>query len=179
MQELHYMVVKVIGNFCGSKRNAVINRWFAKQGIKFKNINNAYIYSNIAKNEGCLIDIGENTTISGNVELITHDNSISKCIPNVTDLFGRIKIGDNCFVVNGAIILYGVTISDNVIIAAGSVVTASVLEENVIVGGNPAKIIGTWNKFAKKNRDFAWNCSDYSRDDLINELSKSERLIKR
>ena len=179
MQQLQYLFVKTISRFFGNKRNVVINKWFEKQGITFKNINNTYIYSNVAKNEGCLISIGEKTTISGNVELITHDNSISKCIQGVTDLFGRIKIGDNCFVGNGAIILYGVTISDNVIIAAGSIVTSSVLEENVIVGGNPAKIIGTWDRFVKKNQDLAWNCDIYGREDLINELSESKRMIKR
>lgn len=40
----------------------------------------------------------------------------------------------------GSIILPGVTIGDNVVVGAGSVVTKDVTN-NVIVAGNPAKII--------------------------------------
>ena len=42
---------------------------------------------------------------------------------------------------NNALIMPGVTIGHNVIVAAGAVVTKSVSDGN-IVGGNPARIIG-------------------------------------
>lgn len=100
---------------------------------------NVRINCNIAKNEPHLITIGENTTIAGDVEFVTHDNSISKVIPNTTDLFGKITIGKNCFIGARSVILYGVTITDHVIVAAGSVVSKSITEQNVIVAGNPEK----------------------------------------
>ncbi|MEQ1799012.1 MAG: acyltransferase [Lacibacter sp.] len=52
----------------------------------------------------------------------------------------EIIIGDNVWVGWGSIILKGVSIGDNSIIASGSVVT-STIPPNVIVGGNPAKVI--------------------------------------
>ncbi len=52
----------------------------------------------------------------------------------------KIKIGNNVWVGWGAIILKGVTIGENSIIAAGAVVVSDV-PANVIAGGNPAKII--------------------------------------
>ena len=52
----------------------------------------------------------------------------------------KIKIGCNVWVGWGVIILKGVTIGDNSIIAAGSVVVSDI-PQNVIVAGNPAKVI--------------------------------------
>ncbi len=55
---------------------------------------------------------------------------------------GTIHIKKNAWVGTGSAILKGVTIGENSIVAAGSVVTKSV-PDNVLVGGNPAKIIKT------------------------------------
>ncbi len=51
-----------------------------------------------------------------------------------------VTIGDNLWTGGGAIIVPGVTLGDNVIIAAGAVVTKS-FGDNVLIGGNPARII--------------------------------------
>lgn len=56
-----------------------------------------------------------------------------------------------------SIILPGVSIADNVIVAAGSVVTRSICECNVVYGGNPAKRISTFEKLAQKNYNIALN----------------------
>lgn len=52
----------------------------------------------------------------------------------------EVNIGNNVWIGWGAIVLKGVTIGDNSVIASGSVVTSSI-PPNVIAGGNPAKII--------------------------------------
>ncbi len=52
----------------------------------------------------------------------------------------KITIGNNVWVGWGAIILKGVTIGDNSIIAAGSIVVSDV-PKNLIVAGNPAKVV--------------------------------------
>ncbi len=52
-----------------------------------------------------------------------------------------INIGKGCWIASGAIISGGVTIGDNVIIAAGAVVTSDI-PDYAIAGGIPAKIIG-------------------------------------
>lgn len=52
----------------------------------------------------------------------------------------EISIGDNVWIGNNVIILKGVNIGDNSIIAAGSIVNKDV-SPNTIVGGNPIKIL--------------------------------------
>lgn len=135
------------------------------------------ICCNIAKNEPYLISIGDDTVISGNVELITHDHSISRLNCGIINLFGKIIIGRNCFIGNGSTILYGVTIADNVIVAAGSVVTKSINESKVIVAGNPARIISTWDSFYEKNKDL--KLSRKQLKDMIKSSDIDKYLVKR
>tara|TARA_B110000503_G_scaffold72285_1_gene111814 strand:- start:1009 stop:1188 length:180 start_codon:yes stop_codon:yes gene_type:complete len=49
-------------------------------------------------------------------------------------------IGNNVWIGLNSIILKGVSVGDNTIIAAGSVVTKS-FGNNLVIGGNPAKIL--------------------------------------
>ncbi len=51
-----------------------------------------------------------------------------------------VKIGDNVWIGMNAVILKGVTIGENSVVAAGSVVTKDV-EPNVVVAGNPAAVV--------------------------------------
>lgn len=51
-----------------------------------------------------------------------------------------ITFGNNVWIGGGAIINPGVTVGDNVVIASGAVVTKDV-PNNVVVGGNPAKVL--------------------------------------
>src|SRR6476620_10212698 len=56
-----------------------------------------------------------------------------------------VKICDNVWIGMNAVILKGVTIGENSVVAAGSVVTKSV-EPNTIVAGNPAQVVKTFTK---------------------------------
>ena len=105
----------------------------------------------IGKNVTIEVDgeIGKGGLIANNVGIIgrrDHDPEYEGLIffaPHVSGnqkLSDKIKIGDGVWVGFGAILLSGIEIGDNVIIASGSVVTKS-FPANVIVGGNPAKII--------------------------------------
>jgi len=51
-----------------------------------------------------------------------------------------VSIGNDVWIGGGAIICPGVSIGNGVVIGAGAVVTKSV-PDNVVIGGNPAKII--------------------------------------
>lgn len=84
------------------------------------------------------IDIGEDATISENVVIMDSDVH-SICGTNNT---APIFIGKHVWIGMGAIILKGVTVGDNAVIAAGSVVTHDV-PANSIVAGNPARVIKT------------------------------------
>jgi acetyltransferase-like isoleucine patch superfamily enzyme len=55
---------------------------------------------------------------------------------------GPIRIGKNCWIGANSVILPGITLGDNVIVGAGSVVTKS-FGDSVIIVGNPAAVIGT------------------------------------
>ena len=111
--------------------------------------------------------------ISSNVQFITHDHSINK-VCEKSNLFGKISIGDNCFIGQGTILLYGIQLADNIIVASGSVVTKSFMESNIIIGGNPAKKISTWEEFKNKNADKAAN-----RKELSDILKGNNKLVVR
>ncbi len=113
------------------------------------------ICCNIMNTEPYLVSIGDNVTISGGVLFTTHDNSISKVLIDKTDICGPISIGNNCFIGRGSHLLLGVSLADNIIVAAGSVVTKSFSESRIIIAGNPAKKIGTWESFAERYQDKA------------------------
>lgn len=55
----------------------------------------------------------------------------------------------------------GVTIGDNVLVAAGSVVTKSI-PNNVVVGGNPAKILCTIDEYIERNIKYNLNSKGLS-----------------
>ena len=139
----------------------------------------ARIFSDISTSESYLIHIGDHTTISNNVQFITHDASIQKAIPQASDLFGRIEIGNNCFIGARSIIMYGVTLPDNTIVAAGSVVTKSISAKGQILGGNPAKIIGTMEELAEKYKNFAINISGLTAEEKKQALTNEKILVKK
>lgn len=118
------------------------------------------ICSYLLTREPYLIEIGDNTTISTGVSFVTHDNCAKLLFPGKSDFFGKIVIGNNCFIGEKATLLYGVTLADNIIVGAGSVVTKSFSQERIIIGGNPARIIGTWDKLIEKSKDKAMRRQD-------------------
>jgi serine acetyltransferase len=89
------------------------------------------------------ITIGDHTMIAGGVSMF--DNTSHPISPSRRLAYQPISAGDtapivigkNCWIGLNSIILRGVTIGDNSIVAAGSVVTKSV-PPNTIVAGNPA-----------------------------------------
>lgn len=163
-------------NMLGNK-TAILD-YFKAEGCKIGE--NARIFSNIATSESYLIEIGDNVTISNNVQFITHDNSVIKVLPDATDVFGKICIGNNCFIGARSILMYGVSLPDNTIVAAGSVVTKSISESGKILGGNPAKVIGSVDAFAEKVKPFALNLKKLSPEEKKQLLTKDDTyLIKR
>lgn len=142
---------------------------------------NTHIFSNISAGEPYLVKIGNNCTISTDVIFLTHDASIGILFnrEKYSDICGKITIGNNCFIGNKSIILYGVTIPDNTIIAAGSVVTKSISESGKIVGGNPAKVIGNIEDFKQKNKPYFLNLHGLSNKTKRQILMNTDKLKQR
>lgn len=159
--------------------NSYIVDKFRKEGLSIGN--DTHIFSNIITSEPYLISIGCNCTISTEVCFLTHDASIGLFLDRKvkSDICGKITVGNNCFIGNRVILLYGVSIPDNTIVAAGSVVTKSINEPGCIVGGNPAKIIGKVERFLKKNQEYYLSLHGLSAEERKKVILSSTKLIKR
>ncbi|CAM3541065.1 maltose acetyltransferase domain-containing protein [Cytobacillus oceanisediminis] len=89
----------------------------------------------------CEVRIGNNCMLAPGVHIYTAAHPLNPTERNSGREFGKpVTIGNNVWIGGGAIINPGVNIGDNVVIASGAVVTKDV-PENVVVGGNPAKIM--------------------------------------
>lgn len=83
------------------------------------------------------IYIGDNTWVLANSCILAHDYCRGN---NGKGKLFITQIGRNCVIGINSIIMPGVTIGDEVIVASGSIVTKDIAS-NTIVGGNPAKVI--------------------------------------
>ncbi len=131
--------------------------------------------------EPFLVTIGDNVTIAGGAILLTHDNSVIKCDLNATDYFGRVTIGDSCFVGMNSILLPGVELGDRTIVGAGSVVTRSFPKGNVVIAGNPARAICTIEEFCAKKQHLCVNLDIDNRRQCKQEyiLSLPEDMLEK
>lgn len=118
---------------------------------------NLRCFSNPISAEPYLLEFGNNITISSGVKFITHDNSIIKIFKDGTDTVGKIIINDNCFIGLDSIILPGVELGKTTIVGAGSVVTKSFREGNIVIAGNPAKKICSVDEYKTKVNDNYFN----------------------
>jgi acetyltransferase-like isoleucine patch superfamily enzyme len=84
------------------------------------------------------ITIGKDVAISENVTI--WDSDVHEIIRPGYNKTAHVNIGDHVWIGTNTIILKGVTIGNNSIIAAGSVVNKSI-PENCLAGGNPASVI--------------------------------------
>ncbi|MDF3933414.1 acyltransferase [Pseudomonas citronellolis] len=130
---------------------------------------------NVEINAGCnitdpaLVRLGSNVGLS-DCTLIGHDGVAAMfniCYQKQVDSVGAIDIRNNSFVGHGAIILPGVTIGPDAIVAAGAIVTKDV-PPGTVVGGNPAKVICTIEALMNKVEE---RCAKYPWMDLIRQRS--------
>lgn len=120
-----------------------------------------------------LISLGDNCTLATNTRLIAHDASAKKHIGYTK--IGKIRIENNCFLGDSAIILPGVTIGENSIIGAGSIVTKDIPAGSIAVG-NPCRKIDTIENFTqKRTNELHDRKSPYAESDQ-NTLLISQRI---
>ena len=140
----------------GEKREALLREMFAEIG------EGCYIEPPLHANWGCHhVHFGKNVYANFNLTLVddthTYVGDYTMIGPNVTIATGghpiepelreqglqfnkTVRIERNCWIGAGAIFVPDVTIGDNVVIGAGSVVTKD-LPGNVVAVGNPCRIL--------------------------------------
>ena len=102
---------------------------------------NIYTNFNLTLVDDTHIHVGDYCQIGPNVVLATAGHPI---LPELREkgyqYNAPVRIGRNCWLGAGVVVVPGVTIGDNVVVGAGSVVTRD-LPDNVIAVGNPCKFL--------------------------------------
>ena len=143
------------------KRSSV-EKLAEKAGVVFGE-NNSFASCFWSSAEPYLIKIGSNCQITADVKIFTHGGSkVARTIYPKFDCFGKVEIGDNVYIGNNSLIMPGVTIGSDVLIAAGSVVCHSV-PSGVVVGGNPARIICKVEEYIERNKPYNLDTKGLSR----------------
>ena len=153
----HMLLLKARISLMGSHKRTE----FLKKSDVFAGFgDNCYYCSRKIPEEPYMVKIHNNVVIAANVNFITHDIindmlSRKEGVDPGTQFseyhMGTIEIFDNVAIGSDVTILYGTKIGPNAVIAAGAVVTKDV-PEGKIVGGNPARVIGTVDELTEKRR---------------------------
>lgn len=119
--------------------------------------NHVHLGRNVYSNYGVTfvddthIYIGDYTMIGPNVVLATAAHPADPDLRRKGLQYNLpVRIGKNCWLGAGVIVLPGVTIGDNTVIGAGSVVTRDI-PSNVVAVGNPCRVL---RKIDEKDRQF-------------------------
>lgn len=133
-------VAKRLLGRCGEKV-VLTQGFYCDYGSNIEVGENFYVNYGVCILDVCKVTIGKNCLIAPQVGIYTACHPID-CATRISGLeMGKpITIGDNCWIGGRAVINPGVTLGDNVIVGSGAVVTRS-FPSNVIVAGNPARII--------------------------------------
>ncbi len=108
--------------------------------------NNVYANFNLTLVDDTHIYVGDNTMFGPNVTVATAGHPI---LPELREKQYQynfpVHIGKNCWISAGAVIVPGVTIGDNTVIGAGSVVTKDI-PSGVVAVGNPCRVLREINE---------------------------------
>lgn len=145
--ELRNQIIRLLFGFCGE--NVRVNQpiW-VDYGCNIHLGTNSLINMNCTLSDTGRITIGDNTLIGPDVKIYTAVHPVSAEERIFTDKTGHtairtktapVLIGNNVWIGGGVIILPGITIGDNTVIGAGSVVTKSI-PANAVACGNPCVV---------------------------------------
>lgn len=114
---------------------------FGGKHVHFGNF--VYANFNLTLVDDTHIYVGDYTMFAPNVVIATAGHPILPELREKQYQFNAsVKIGRNCWLGAGVIVLPGVTIGDNSVIGAGSVVTKDI-PANVVAVGNPCRVLRT------------------------------------
>src|SRR5699024_8119918 len=135
--------IKLLKELLGSTGESIT----MEPNIRFDYGYNTYVGENFYANFDCtILDVcdvrfGDNCMLAPGVQIYTATHPLHPTERNSGKEYAKpTTFGHNVWIGGSAIINPGVTIGDNVVIASGAVVTKDV-PDNVVVGGNPAKVI--------------------------------------
>jgi len=110
---------------------------------------NIHVGEDFFANFGCVIldvaevRLGNNCMLAPQVGIYTATHPLDPVARRSGREYAKpITIGNDCWIGGMAVINPGVTLGDNVVVASGAVVTKS-FGDNVVLGGNPARVIRT------------------------------------
>lgn len=96
------------------------------------------------------IYVGDYTMFGPNVTIATAGHPLLPELRQMGYQYNApVRIGKNCWIGAGVVIVPGITIGDNVVVGAGSIVTKD-LPNNVIAVGNPCRILREINEHDKE-----------------------------
>ena len=123
----------------------------ANYGGKFVHFGkNIYANYNLTLVDDTHIYVGDYTMFGPNVTVSTAGHPILPELREQAYQYNMpVRIGRNCWIGAGVIIVPGITIGDNVVIGAGSIVTKD-LPSNVVAVGNPCRILREVNEYDRE-----------------------------
>ncbi|MGA1822568.1 MAG: acyltransferase [Thermoplasmatota archaeon] len=127
------------------------------------------------KNYPYLISIGDNSVICTGVRLLAHDATILEFTGGYMRV-GRIDIKENCIIGINSIILPGVTIGPNVLVASGSVVNKDI-PPNTCVAGNPARYYSKFDAVMQTYKDEIAKSDTFKAVDIY--MNEDEKRVDR
>ena len=143
---------EVVKELFAKSENAFVNPpFYCDYGFHIEVGKNFFANYNCTIIDTGWVRIGDNCQIAPNVGIYTAGHPLHPATRNTAYEYGAdITIGDNVWIGGGVTILPGVTIGDNTVVAAASVVTKS-FPDNVVIAGNPARIIKRLTESGEKN----------------------------
>ena len=144
---------------------------------------NVELYTLSFGTEPYLISIHDNVIVAAGVNFVNHDVSVFNVARLLglrrgdIDKVGSIELFENCFIGTSTILMPNCSVGKNSVIAAGSIVTKHV-PDNEVWGGIPAKFIMTTEEYAhmlkEKSHEFPWMPLEKK-----NKMSESELIRAR
>jgi acetyltransferase-like isoleucine patch superfamily enzyme len=119
---------------------SLIPPFYTTGGVDISLGRNVFINQNCTFYDLGGITIADDVMIGPNVSIITSGHPIEPSQRRTGVIAKPIVVERNVWIAAGAIIIGGVTVGENSVVSAGSVVTRNV-PPNTLVGGNPARVI--------------------------------------
>lgn len=126
--------------------------------------NNVYANFNLTLVDDTHIYVGDCTMFGPNVTIATAGHPILPELREKAYQFNQpVHIGRNCWLGAGVVVLPGVTIGDNTVVGAGSIVTKDI-PANVVAVGNPCRVLREINE---RDREYYFKDKKINWDDIV------------